>query len=112
MRAYLVGSACQQFDLDKAVFAVEGQDAVLCAYLLGAFDLGFVHRDLVLALVFRKVSAEDIAVLAGLAVNKAEVVFLDLPCFHLLVQYPQSLGVFRGNDNTARVAVDAVYERG
>ena len=108
MRADLVRPARQQLDFRKTVLPVGIENFVLGADFLGAVRRAAEYRHLVLTLVFRDVARQDAAVLLRLAVHQTEVVFFQLAGFHFEVEDPQAFGVFRGDDDAARVAVDAV----
>ena len=79
---------------------------------LGAGLALFLHKDLILLRVLEEIALQLALGRRGLAVDAAEVVFLDLPLLDLVVQDPERLGVFRGDDDAASVPVDPVAEGG
>ncbi len=80
--------------------------------VLAAGDAGAVQRDLLAHLVAPQIVLNPPGGWPRLAENDAQIAFLQLVGFDAVVEDAQRLGRFRGDDDAARVAVDAVAQRG
>lgn len=85
---------------------------VACTDGFGTWAHLVTHVNPVFLLVLEQVTLQRSLLSVQFAEHKAEIAFMQLAVFHLGIQYAQGRRVFGGDDNTARVAVDAVDECG
>ena len=116
MRADLMRSACEQFDLQKAFLVMFGKHAVFRQDLLDVAISSLrafgVDGNEVFVAILGEVAAKGIFLFRKTSVAGGKRAFVDLSFLDHLVQKPQGFGILGGNDDAAGVAVDAVTESG
>ena len=109
--ADLVGAAGEQRALDERQLLCRGERAVDGFRGLGARNRTVVERDLLALFIAAQEVFDAAARRLGSAEHHADVFLFQLVLLDLVVQDAQRLGGFRGDDDAAGVAVNAVAER-
>ena len=108
----LVGPAGEQTALHQRELSPGLQSPVQRGGALAAGDGAAVEGHLLFGLVFQEKALDPPLRQLGPAHGDTEIGFLHLMGFNLLVDDPQRLGVFGGDDDAAGIAVDPVAQGG
>ena len=112
MGAYLVRSSRDEIDLKQSLVASALEDTICRDYLLSAREFRISYLNYILCAILSQPTVQGIRPSLRRSVNQTKVAFSYLVISYLLVHHAKRLGILCRDNDTARVAVYPVAERG